>query len=307
MKRLSSLLPVFLISLLLASCSANATPKTAATAQPDTGPKVSFASPDPGANVPFGPVQVMILSEDLRGTAQVEVLVNGVSAATVPSPNTTQTSVIVEYIWNPAAPGQYVLQAHAQNNAGTWGDFASLELTVAEAEPAADTPSEGEAPTEERLPTATATEVIATQPGPTETPIVPNVPATPTRSGISVAIQFSELRMYKYGSACEPQQNGVFVDVQGLDKNAIGGVMLFFQPVDKNTGQAWTWSTGLWLELFDSGLYGRGFSTVHMVNKGQAFPYIPAIVNYQIAISDKGGTIIYRSDVYSNLEVASCG
>jgi hypothetical protein len=306
MKRLSSILPVILIFLLLASCGAKATPKTAASPQPDTGPKVSFASPDPGAAVPLGPVQVMILSEDLRGTTQVEVLVNGVSAAMVPSPNTTSTSVIVEYIWNPSAPGQYVLQAHAQNNAGTWGDFASLELTVSEAA-AGDTPSSEEVPTEELLPTATGTEVIATQPGPTETPIVPQVPATPTRSGISLDIKFSELRMYKYGSACEPQQNGVFVDVKGLDKNAIGGVMLFFQPVDKNTGQAWTWSTGLWLELFESGLYGRGFSTVHMVKKGQAFPYIPAIVNYQIAISDKGGAIIYRSDVYSNLEVASCG
>ncbi len=304
MKRLFSVFPIILISLLLASCSGKATPKTAASPEADAGPKVSFASPDPGSTVPLGPVQLMMLSEDLRGTAQVEVLVNGVSVATVPSPNTASTSVIVEYLWQPSAIGKYVLQAHGQNNAGTWGDFASLEVTVSEAA-AADTPSSEEVPTAEVVPTAEGTDVIATPEKPSETPIVPEVTPSATRSGVKLEFTFSTLRMYKYGSACEPQQNSVVVSVSGIDKNAIGGVMIFFRPMEKSTGALWTWQV-MGLELFESGKYGRGFSTANMVAKGKAFPYIPAIVLYQFAITDKSNEVLYRTDVYDNLEVSAC-
>jgi hypothetical protein len=314
MKRLFCALPIILIVLLFSACSPQAGPKTGATsAAADSGPKVSFASPDSGATIPFGPVQVMILSEDLRGTSQVEVLVNGVSVATVPSPDTAASSVIIGYTWQPSAPGNYVLQAHAQNTAGTWGDFASLELAVAPEQGPGDTPTiEVVVPTENSQPTATATGVIATPSGPTETSSGPDVPSTPTRSGISLDWSFTYLQMYRYKSNCEPQHNSVFVEVKGLSKNEIGGVMVFFRPMETSTGTLWNWwTTGFWLELFPSGLYGRGFSTPHMVKRLSTqpetyWPYIPATVLYQFAISDKGGTLIYRSEVYRNLQVKGC-
>jgi hypothetical protein len=305
MKRLFCTFPVGLTFLMPAA------PKTVSTPAADSGPKVSFASPEPGATVPFGAVQVLILSEDPLGTSQVEVLVNGVSVATVPSPDTSRDSVIVDYTWEPAAPGNYVLQAHGQNTAGTWGDFASLELAVTP-EAGAETPIIEDIPTEESEPTATATDVIATEEAPAETPVTPDVPATPTRSGISVTWSFTYLQMYRYGSSCEPQQNSVIVDVSGVSNNEIGGVMVFFRPMEASTGKLWDWwTTGLWLEEFPSGLYGRGFSTVHMVKRLSTqpetyWPYLPATVLYQFAVSDKGGMIIYRSDVYQNLQVKPC-
>jgi hypothetical protein len=307
MPKLFRLIPVILTASLLAACAPKAAAtKTASTSETDAGPRVSFASPEPGASVPFGPVQLLMLSEDPRGTSQAEVTVNGATVAAVPSPDTTRTSVIIEYLWQPDAPGKYVLQARAQNNNGTWGAYASLELTVGEAAAAAETPAPDLVPTDTvEEPKVAETDVIATQEEP-EATVTPEIMATDTRSGISLEWVFTTLKMYKYGSACEPQQNSVIVSVSGLDKNAIGGVMLFFQPVDANTFERGKWTTGLWLELFPSGAYGRGFSTVHMVKKGLPFPYIPAIVNYQFAISDKGNTIIYRSPVYFNLQVAAC-
>ncbi|MGB7537270.1 MAG: Ig-like domain-containing protein [Anaerolineales bacterium] len=313
MKRLFCAFPIILIALLFSACAPQSGAKTGTTsAVADSGPKVSFASPEPGATVPFGPVQVMILSEDLGGTSQVEVLVNGVSVASVPSPDTAASSVIIGYTWQPSAPGNYVLQARAQNTAGTWGGFASLELAVAPEQAPAETPTVEAIPTEEPEPTVEDTDVIATESGPTETSSGPDLPSTPTRSGISLSWTFTYLQMYRYGSTCEPQQNSVIVEVSGLSKNEIGGVMIFFRPMEVGTGALWNWwTTGLWLELFPSGLYGRGFSTAHMVKRLSTqsetyWPYIPAVVLYQFAISDKGGSIIYRSDVSQNLQVKPC-
>ncbi len=313
MKRLLCAAPIILISILLSACAPQSGPKTGTTpSAADSGPKVSFASPESGATVPFGPVQVMILSEDPRGTSQVEVLVNGVSVASIPSPDTAAASVIIGYTWQPSAPGNYVLQAHGQNTGGTWGDFASLELAVSPEQGPSETPTTEVIPTENSQPTATATDVIATESGPSATASGPVLPSTPTRSGVSLDWSFTFMQMYRYGSTCEPQQNSVVVKVTGLSTNEIGGVMVFFRPMDEGTGALWNWwTTGLWLEKFPSGLYGRGFSTAHMVKRLSSqpqtyWPYIPAIVQYQFAISDKGGTIIYRSDVYQNLQVKGC-
>jgi hypothetical protein len=314
MKRFFCALPVILISLLFSACSPQSGPKTGTTPSGAvSGPKVSFASPEPGATVPFGPVQVMILSEDLKGTSQAEVLVNGVSVSTIPSPDTAAASVIIGYTWQPSAPGNYVLQAHGQNTAGTWGDFASLELVVAPEQGPAETPTtEVVVPTEGPEPTATATSVISTPSGPTETPIEPIVQATPTRGGISLEWSFTYLQMRAFGSECEPQRNGVFVKVKGLSNSEIGGVMIFFRPTEESTGKLWNWwTTGLWLEKFPSGLYGRGFNSAQMVKKlstqGEKYwPYIPSIVLYQIAVTDPSGTPIYHSDVYNNLRVTGC-
>jgi hypothetical protein len=302
MKRLFPALSIILTSLLLSSCAAGATPKASTSPLPDTGPRVTFASPDSGATVPFGPVQIMVLSEDPRGTAQIEILVDDTSIATVPSPDTAKTAVIIDYLWQPAATGKHVLQAHGQNNSGTWGDLASIEVTVAEA-PAEEVPTAEPPPVE---PTAEQTSVISTPAELTPTPTPQEDEPTATRSGINLTWSFTSMSMYKYGSNCEPQQNSVFVKVEGIEKSQIGGVNIFFKPTDKNTGEQWPWQVRN-LELFESGLYGFKFSTANMVAKGKPFPFIPSVVLFQFSVSDKSMETIYRTEVYNVLEVKACG
>jgi hypothetical protein len=234
----------------------------------------------------------------------VEVLVGGATAATLPSPDKTKPSVVVEYDWQPPSPGAYTLQARGQNTAGTWGAFAQLSLTITEPLPTETSTSQPtETPT--LAPTETPTDVVSTSSptftlNPLETTSLPPIP------GLSFTWEFSSYRMYRYGSACEPQQNGVFVYVSGIDLNTVAGVMIFFQPTDENNGNRWTWSPGLWLERYEGGVFARGFSTAHMVRKGQNFPYIPALVRYQFVMTDKMGANIYYSEIRQNLEVAPC-
>jgi hypothetical protein len=298
MKRLSVVLWLAFLSLAISSCS-SASHAGAGSPTPDQGPRVSFSTPAAGATVPLGPVQVLLLSEDPLGTAQVEVLVNGESAAMIQSPDSTRSAVVIEYSWQPPALGKYVLQAHGQNTAGIWGAFVSLELTVVDS--GAAVPRGTLTPPESATETPTA--IIPTATG-TETPLmVTTAPPTATHSGISLVWSFSYLRMYPNGGGCEPRQNGVIVIVSGIDKNEIGSVMIFFRPKKKDTDDLGTWSKALNLELLESGAYGRGFTSAHIANP---IPFLPAIILHQFAISDKSKAIIYRSPVYQELFLATC-
>ncbi|MFN2299723.1 MAG: hypothetical protein ACK2UB_12820, partial [Anaerolineales bacterium] len=189
-----------------------------------------------------------------------------------------------------------------QNTAGTWGGFASLELTITAAEDASDTDA---APAEDVTPTGTLepTDVMV-GPTPTETPVLPgeNTPTKTVQTGISLNWSFSYLRMFEYGSACEPQQNGVIVSVSGIDPGGIDSVMIFFRPKNKDTGVLGTWSKALRLELLENGSYGRGFSSAHF----GTLPFVPAIILHQFVITDSSQTPIYYSDVYQELYLGPC-
>jgi hypothetical protein len=304
MKRTSCVSAAVLAFFLLASCSGLKTAGTVSSPAVNSGPRVTFASPEPETVLPLGPVPVLILSEDPLGTAQVEVLVNGIALATVPSPDAARDSVIVEYVWQPAASGKYVLQARAQNTAGTWGDFAALEVAIAEA--AAGEEGEEETPVFVDFPTgeAESTDVITTPTLSDQTPVLPEfTPVTPTKGGISLTWSFSALRMYPYNSTCEPRQNGVIVSVSGMNPAEIGSVMVFFRAMHKDTGAVGKWSNALGLELFESGAYGKGFSSFHFA---QPLPFIPAVIQHMVAVADKGGSVVYRSEVYQELYLAPC-
>jgi hypothetical protein len=303
MKRPFRVLSILFIAAFLASCAGPLPAATATTPDADPGPRISFASPETGIELPLEPVPVLMLSEDPLGTAQVEVLVNGATAATIPSPDTARDSVILEFLWEPSAAGKYILQAHGQNSAGTWGGFASLELTIAAA---GETSEIIESPTEEKTPTETGepTDVII-GPTATETPVLPEFTPTPTptpQNGISIHWSFSYLRMFEYGSECEPQKNGVFVSVSGIDHAGIDSVMVFFRPKHPSTGALGKWTSGLRLELFESGIYGRGFSSAHF----GTLPFVPAVILHQIVITDPSRTPIFYSEVYQEIYLGPC-
>jgi hypothetical protein len=293
MKRLSILLLSVVFFLVLSACS-SAPPAGAASPTPGQGPQVSFSAPVPGATVPLGPVQVILLSEDPLGTKQVEILVNGESAATIPSPDSTRPAVVLEYDWQPSAPGKYVLQAHGQNTAGIWGSFVSLELNVAEGEPTA-TSTPPEAATE------APTEIIAT-PTETETPLMSTtLPPTQTGSGITLETSVAYNQMYVADSSCGTTTNLATASVSPAD--SVFSVLLFFR-VGNKAGTEWkTWTKGLALGPNGSGKFYILFTTRNIADP---VPWVPAKVNYQFVAIDKSGNALYRTPVYTALSIIKC-
>ncbi|MGD0172930.1 MAG: hypothetical protein ABSC61_00640 [Anaerolineales bacterium] len=293
MNRSFRTIPIVLVSLLLVSCAgmklANSTAATAA----DTGPRVSFASPASGATVPLGPVQVLLLSEDPLGTTQAEVLVNGESAAMIASPDSSRAAVVLEYIWQPAASGKYVLQAHGQNTAGTWGAFVSLELTVAE--------GGAVGPMESSTPTEAPTEIAAT-PTKTETPLMPTpLPPTATNSGITLRGTLSYLQMYPADAPCGTTTNMAIATVSPAD--SAYSVLLFFRIGNREGTEFKPWTKGLALGPNGPGKFYNLFTTRHIANP---VPWVPAQVYYQFVAIDKQGARLFATPVYTNLSIIKC-
>jgi len=293
MKRFSILLFSVIFFLTLSSCSSVAPVAGAGTSSPDQGPRVSFSAPLSGATVPLGPVQVLLLSEDPLGTAQAEVLVNGESAATIQSPDSSRAAVVLEYSWQPAASGKYILQAHAQNTAGTWGAFVSLELTVAEGGTVE--------PMESSTPTEGPTEIAAT-PTKTETPLMPTpLPPTATNSGITLQGTLSYLQMYPADAPCGTTINMATATVSPAD--SVYSVLLFFRIGNKD-GTEWnSWTKGLALAPNGPGKFYILFTTRHIANP---VPWIRAQVNYQFVGIDKQGKRLLSTNVYTNLSIINC-
>jgi hypothetical protein len=293
MKRFSILLFSAIFFLVLASCSSAAPLAGAGSPTPDQGPKVSFSAPIPGATVPLGPVQLLLLSEDPLGTAQAEVLVNGESAAMIQSPDSSRAAVVLEYSWQPAAPGKYVLQAHSQNTAGTWGAFVSLELTAAEGGTVE--------PMESSTPTEAPTEIVAT-PTKTETPLMPTpLPPTATNSGITLQGTLSYLQMYPADAPCGTTTNIATATVSPAD--SVYSVLLFFR-IGNKAGTEWnSWTKGLALAPNGPGKFYIFFTTRHIANP---VPWIRAQVNYQFVGIDKQGKRLLSTTVYTNLSIINC-
>ncbi len=152
------------------------------------GLKVWLDQPPTGASIPLAPFTLKAHASDIGGSgvSQVNLLVNDIPLAAIVT-DTTLPLVYVETEWNPAAPGEYHIQAQAFNAEG-WefsdvaivcvGDGCALPLVIAEA-------------TEELTPTETFTLIPGITPTNTPTPtntLVPTATFTPTSSVCSMAV-----------------------------------------------------------------------------------------------------------------------
>jgi hypothetical protein len=243
-------------------------------------------------------VQILVLSEDPLGTAQMELLVNGETAATIQSPDSTRPAVVLEYNWQPAAAGTFTLQAHSQNTAGTWGAFESLEVNVTDNGVAQnDTTS-----TPEPLITEAVTDIVAT-PTKTATPVIPTAPPEPTatNSGINLEGTLSYTQMYVADSPCGTTTNTAAATVSPA--NSVYSVLLFFR-LGTLDGSAWKpWTKGLALGPNGPGKFYILFTTRMFANP---MPWDRAQVWYQFVAIDKKGAALYRTPVYTNLAVIKC-
>jgi hypothetical protein len=107
-----------------------------------------------------------------------ELRINDRVVASMNNPDPADKLVTLKYLWDPAAPGRYVLGARAQNNEGAWGPLTESLVNITE--PTA-TPPAGATPTL----TMTPTEIFAPSPTPTET-LTPTVVPTAGFANISI-------------------------------------------------------------------------------------------------------------------------
>ncbi len=116
-------------------------------------PQVWIDTPLDGSSLPLATVDVMSHATDPGGILQFELGVNGEVVNTAGAA-ASGSLIYVRQTWDPPAPGLYILEVRAMNNAGVWSNYAQVLVTIA-GEPSAPVLEPSLTPTQTSGPTPT--------------------------------------------------------------------------------------------------------------------------------------------------------
>jgi len=96
------------------------------------GPQAWIDAPLEGMQLPLAPYEVVAHAEDPSGIAQFEFKVNDNLLATTGGEAGSLSTV--RQMWDPSAPGDYVITVRAQSASGGWGSDALVHVTIYDAQ-----------------------------------------------------------------------------------------------------------------------------------------------------------------------------
>jgi len=191
-------------------------------------PQAWIDAPLNESRLPLADIEIVFHITDAEQVVTGELSINDQVMAALPNPDPADKLVTLKYLWEPAAPGQYLLQARAQNGAGTWGPVTESVVFISEA---AATPLIEQAPTLAPVITIAPTEILTTTLAPTET-VTPTLAPTAGFTNINITPDLA------YYGVCSPDE--VQVSVMAVDPDGITAVVLFYRLRDENgTTSAW--------------------------------------------------------------------
>ena len=191
-------------------------------------PRAWIDAPLNESRLPLADYEIVFHITDAEEVVTGELSINDQVMASLPNPDPADKLVTLKYLWEPAAPGEYVVGARAQNAEGTWGPMSESLVFISEA---TATPLIEQAPTLAPIITIEATEILTPIPTPTET-VTPTLTPAPGFSSFNIT---PDLVYYGF---CSPDE--VLVSVKAVDTAGITAVVLFYRLRDEN-GQTTAW------------------------------------------------------------------
>jgi len=93
-------------------------------------------APLDGSQIPFGDYEIVYHGTAPDGVSQTELIINGKMMEVLD--HTGESSLIhtMSFTWQPADPGNYLIQTRSMGNSGEWSEYAQVEVTVGEPPPA---------------------------------------------------------------------------------------------------------------------------------------------------------------------------
>lgn len=255
-------------------------------------PQAWIDAPLDESRLPLADVEIVFHITDARQVMAGELRINDQVMAALPNPDPTDKLVTLKYLWQPTAPGRYILGVRAQNTGGTWGPVAESVVLIGEAT---------DSPAVER--TATLTPAITLAPTGTNT-ATPTPTETPT-STLSPTAGFSDISITPdrvYYGVCSPDE--VRVSAKAVDPTGITAVVLFYRLRDASgTASAWLNTA---MDPQGEGQYAR---TVNMntltAQTGLDQTFGTFTLEVQLVIQNTLGEIT-SSPVLANVTVAYC-
>lgn len=276
--------PIFILSamLLLAACG----PAAGSGIEGAAFVRAWLDAPLPGTVfAPPNPCTLVAHGASPHGIALFEISVNGAVRANIPSPNATDSLVTLPSDCGVSAPGEYLLEVRARDNAGQWSGIARTNIIIGEPDsfdPLPDAVEERPTFTPEPLPTTTSA------PTPTLGP----------EAFINIET-ISTNTVYTGGTSCGPRE--VTFTGRASSPQGIKVVVLFYRFVAGNASD--------WLSVSMNPQGGGLYSQT--VNVGGIFgnspPFDQGVMQYQAVLQTDSGETSTRTPVFANISVLACG
>jgi len=262
-----------------------------------TGPQSFIDNPQNNSNLPLAPVAIIYHATDTIGVSLIELSVNGQILSSEPNPDPNGQSVVMNFSWNPPAPGSYTLQVRAQNKEGVWGNPVSSMIIIQTVSVATQSPEAKitTAPTVENAPAPTYTPYPTYTPLPTSTQVTPTMTGTPDKGSLSEP----DLSTTKFKCSGDPDH--VIINITASDPKGIYYVTLFYRLHPKNLDDKSEWETKNFSPKsggeFSIKINGNEVSNPH--HWGESW------FQYQIVLANRSDEYT-RSKVYSDITIFPC-
>jgi hypothetical protein len=252
-------------------------------------------APLPGSKLPLEAVEIVAHAASPDGISFFEINLNGqLLANTLPdAASIDQNMMFTRYIWQPAAPGTYLIEVKAYDSKNQPGTSAESEVEVVEATP---TPITTETPTPTFTPVFTSTATPSPTATPTKTPLPGPAPIVFTENRVNVH------QIYVHGNTCGRKEVDIYITVPAASK--VTQMNIKYQMVD--SGNAVHFSS--WVTEAMSLVTPGGTQWIISVSPDGDIPdsntFMNAALVYQFTAVNTAGT--KTSGTYDNVTVSYC-
>ncbi|MBI9049193.1 MAG: hypothetical protein JEZ00_07230 [Anaerolineaceae bacterium] len=271
--KIISVFLILLSLLLLAGCNMpdNDNPGTAYLSG-DSSPQAWIDAPLNESYLSLAPYTIVYHISDQVSVAVGELSINGRVVASLPNPNPSKKLATLKVLWDPPAPGEYLLSVRAQGADGAWGSEAQSVVYIGD---------------------GSATPTLLETPTPTPTPTPTLTPTPEIATGFS---NFSASPGAVHYGNCSPNQ--VSVSAIAVDPAGITTVVLFYRMRDNN-GQVTEWSN----TNMNPGSNDQYSKTINLNSFDS--PHTSGTLDIQLVIQNKNSDLL-RSEVYSQVGITGC-
>jgi hypothetical protein len=294
MNRIFSKLLAILLLTAIAGCSF---PQAAPKVLVSGGARTWFDAPLEGSTLPLAPYPVVIHAFDPVGVAEAELSVNGVVLENLKPSNDAGLSTF-KYDWVPNQPGNFVLRARTKGHGNTWNSEAIVNVIIGEITPtlvSSFTPTLVDTFTPTPVKSFTPTLVSSFTP----TQISSFTPTPPPPAGLTFNANVSAAQIYS--GNCGP--NSVTIQAYASDTNLVRAITLFIKLKDQQSGTSTGWDGGESMDPAGNGWFQR---TVSATSIPDYTSYANAWILYQFVATGSDGSIVGRSQVYSEVALSGC-
>jgi hypothetical protein len=259
---------------------------------PHESVQAAITSPPNGASLAAGQVDIVYRAGSPYGVSAVELSINEQVVDVYAPPSQDMDEVALVYVWLVSSAGSHTIRVRAMDNSGAWGEYATTAVQV---QGEAQTPP---APDQQAMPPMEPTPQVLNS---------PDISGPPSLSGDAhqgfafLSIEHDKDTFFYGRSTCGSRELTITVRVNQPDK--VYAVYLFTRFRIMDGQSATSWDAGRAMRRVSEDTFSARLISNEITNYNT---YTNAMLNYQIVIQDRPGSVYARSDVIRDVNLRIC-